>query len=47
MEPDWESRVSQCCGAENNNTDNDICPDCHEHTGFEYLDAEGNVLFED
>ena len=44
---EWETRQSVCCGAENNNTDNDICPDCREHTGFVYLDSEGNELFED
>ena len=44
---EWETRQSTCCSEENNNTDSDICPYCKEHTGWEYLDKDGEVIFED
>lgn len=43
----WNTRVSQCCASENNNTDSDICPDCKEHTGWVYLDEGGEEFFND
>jgi hypothetical protein len=43
--PEGTDIVSGCCSAPPSDTP-EFCSNCHEHTGYEAVDANGNVLGE-